>query len=296
MKRYSLYLAAAVLLISQLACEALNPANVIENIDPEAIIDALPDEMDIEQIEPLIQEAVPEVEEQNAPLVQEENLVSISAAGITLWYDPNVLIEVSAEAVPAITEELVYETVHPEYAMFTFPGLDGYIAVVPVAPMEQLVPEAGQSFQLLKNALSAQPESFDKCAPQVPLMYFYHECSHQQFAANVDYLDFVNGNGMRFVSVYAIQDLAPVNNDNLVYIFEGFTEDGKYYLTGEMGIDNEMLALAGDSIPQDVYTDLEGSIMREFFKGFEIALNEAELMYEPSLDYIDRVFTSIKVE
>jgi len=295
MKKYYLILSAAVLLISQLACEALNPGNITIDIEPEEIIDALPEDIEIEDLEPLIEEAMPDTEQESAPPVQEENLISISAAGITLWYDPNILNDVGAEAVPAVTEPMAYETIHPEYAMFTFPGLEGYLAVEPVAGQEQLTPEAGETFQLLHNALAAKPGSFEKCAPQIPLITFYHECSHQEFAANVGYLDFLNGSGMRFVSVYAIQDLAPVNNDNLVYIFQGFTADGQYYLTGEFQVDNELLALAGDSIPDEVYTDMEGTIMREFFKGFEASLTGAEALYEPSLESIDQIFSSIKV-
>jgi len=308
--KYKRILSVVVLLITtQLACAALNPLNLVDNmdaqdlldvlpddIDPDAFLDALPEEFDLEELEPFVEDALPEFDSEDLPPLDSANLVSTSAAGITLWYDQNLLADVRSETVPAITEILVYETVHPDYALFTFPGLDGYLAVVPVAPQMELVPEAGESFQLLQNALAAQPESFDRCVPQVPLVYFYHDCNHQQFAANVRYMDFQNGSGLRFVSVYAIQDLAPVNNDYLVYLFEGFTSDGKYYLTAEFQIDNEMLAFAGDVIPEDVYTDLEGEIMREYFKSMEMALNEADFLYEPSLETIDRIIASFRVE
>lgn len=316
--KYRILLLAAALLMSQMACEALNPLNALDGLDPEALLDALPEDMDPEAIletlpedmdpeaimetlpeemgemESMMEEALPGEDEQ-APPPDPGNLASITAAGITLEYDQNLLPDVQAEAVPAMTEPMAYETMHPEYALFTFPGMEGYLAVVPVGPMKQVVPESADTFQLLQNALAAKPGSFDTCVPQVPIVNFYHECSHQQLASNIGYIDFMNGSGIRYASVYAIQDLAPITNEYLVYNFVGFTAEGQYYLFGEMQIENEMLAMAGELIPEDVYTDMEGTIMREYFKGWESALNEAGVLYDPALEDIDRVFQSMRV-
>jgi hypothetical protein len=47
--------------------------------------------------------------------------------------------------------------------------------------------------------------------------------------AQVQYLDFKNGQGVRFLTQFD-QAPIPINNYELIYTFQGLTSDGKYYI------------------------------------------------------------------
>jgi hypothetical protein len=49
------------------------------------------------------------------------------------------------------------------------------------------------------------------------------------FASNIQAVSFQNGSGIRFVTEYG-QYPAPVNNHELFYHFQGFSNDGEYYI------------------------------------------------------------------
>ncbi|RMF68345.1 MAG: hypothetical protein D6742_05390 [Cyanobacteria bacterium J069] len=48
--------------------------------------------------------------------------------------------------------------------------------------------------------------------------------------SQMEYLRFGSGNGLRFVGVYK-QDVSPILRDQLVYMFQGLTTDGRYYVS-----------------------------------------------------------------
>ncbi|GAB4460829.1 MAG: hypothetical protein OHK0037_08700 [Elainellaceae cyanobacterium] len=48
--------------------------------------------------------------------------------------------------------------------------------------------------------------------------------------SQVEYLRFGSGNGLRFVGVYK-QDVSPILSNEPVYIFQGLTTDGRYYVS-----------------------------------------------------------------
>lgn len=52
----------------------------------------------------------------------------------------------------------------------------------------------------------------------------------QVYQAQVQYLPFSGGTGVRFVTSYA-QDVSPITNDDLIYIYQGLTNDGKYWVS-----------------------------------------------------------------
>lgn len=68
----------------------------------------------------------------------------------------------------------------------------------------------------------------------------------QVFRAQVKYLDFINGQGVRFLTEYA-QYSAPVNNHDLFYAFQGITADGKYWVSAILPVNAVYLQAAYDS-------------------------------------------------
>ena len=72
----------------------------------------------------------------------------------------------------------------------------------------------------------------------------------QVMHAQVQYLDFKSGKGVRFLTQYN-NGLSPVNNHDLIYTFQGLTSDGKYYVAVVLPLTNPDLpadSLSGGNI------------------------------------------------
>ena len=62
----------------------------------------------------------------------------------------------------------------------------------------------------------------------------------QIFSAHMQLIDFKSGKGVRFLTQYD-QYAAPVNNHELVYEFQGLTNDGKYYIVAVLPVSSSIL-------------------------------------------------------
>lgn len=223
-------------------------------------------------------------------------LVQIEWDGVTLSYDPNLILDIEASTVPAKTGEDPYEMPAPSYTQFSLILDSGVILVVPIAAYLEVADFAEELFVDLSLLIDEKPEEFGDCVPELPLVAFFHHCDHQQFNANVDFVDFQNGSGVRFVTVYGIQDAVPVSNENLVYIFQGFTEDDKYYLVGGFRLTHKQLDEYVGAFPQEVYTDEDGVALGEYFSGYEELLNKTPEDFQPLLTRFDMIIESLRVE
>jgi len=216
--------------------------------------------------------------------------------GIKLHYDPQLVIDVQppSESVPASGGDEAYSAPHPEFVHF-----DLYMeqAQVYVAPVEGYKDAADFAPGVIADlqALIDTPENFNECVPELPLKQFFHTCDHQQFNASLGKLDFQNGSGIRFVTVYAVQDMAPVDNDHLLYVFQGFTNDGKYYLKALVRMLHAQLPDTGE-IPADIYSSTDPAVLEDYFGGFERVLEADEAGFAPKLKWIDAFLGSLRVE
>jgi len=134
----------------------------------------------------------------------------------------------------------------------------------------------------------------DGCVPELPLDEFYRMCEHQQFTSNKKLVDFGNGSGLRFVTVYAIQDLSPVGNNNLEYVFQGLTNDGKYYVKIIAEMMHSSLDGTGE-IPPDVMTGSAEDV-QEYFGIFGEIFSQNESGFTPELDWLDEVIGALSFE
>jgi hypothetical protein len=150
--------------------------------------------------------------------------------------------------------------------------------------------------QRLKEMIAARSSQVQECIPQPPLSAFYTTCSHQQFDANIAYVNFQNGSGVRFVTVYAIQDAVPVPNEHLTYVFQGFTEDERYYVSAGFHITHMDLEEFVAEVPEEVYADTSGEALRQYLEDFEALLNAAEGQYQPLLSRFDEILGSLSIE
>ena len=137
---------------------------------------------------------------------------------------------VTSEVVPAVPASASgpMSAVMPEYTLLT---LQGY-AVAKSAHTPQIlvirVSDLGVNATAAKAAADLQTLLQNQQAGvTLPYLPIYNE--KQMLHAQVKFLDFRNGKGVRFVTEWS-QGLIPVNNRQLIYTFQGLTSDGKYFV------------------------------------------------------------------
>jgi hypothetical protein len=229
------------------------------------------------------------------PLPDQSGLASITQDGITLFYDPSLILDIIADTVPAALEPGPYVEPHPDYVSFYLLLDSGTLSVIRVQDYAAILDSAEEELQRLKDMITERPSQVQGCIPQPPLSAFYAACTHQQFNANIDYVNLQNVSGVRFVTVYAIQDAVPVSNEHLTYVFQGFTDDERYYVSAGFHITHKDLQEFVAEVPQEVYADTSGEALRQYFEEYEAILNAAEGRYQPLLSRFDEMLSSLRV-
>ena len=153
---------------------------------------------------------------------------------------------------PGVAREVAPEFFPPRYVRVTFHGeADPRAAlnVYPVAGLLQQYPEAGpyyvrsrldQLHDLLKTrpALAAFPQ-----LPYLPLPN-----AAQVLHTTGTYLTFPGGSGIRYLTVYR-QDFSPFLRREVLYTFQGLTDDGRYYISFTFPVSPPFLPKRLEDIP-----------------------------------------------
>jgi hypothetical protein len=115
------------------------------------------------------------------------------------------------------------------------------IYVYPAQAYADLDAGASESIQRLNNILGNPGAPIS--SEQLPAVPFFNAA--QVFASNIQVISFQNGQGVRFLTEYA-QYVAPADNYDLFYHFQGLTSDGAYYIIAILPITSPVLAETSD--------------------------------------------------
>lgn len=202
--------AAFVLLLG--ACQ---PAVVSPNPTPEpATASALPEQPTAAAPEPA-QEASGEVVLNLSGVAQDQTVKTVAA--------------VSADAGGPYWEIL------PQHQRITLQGypvtdhlLQPQIFVYPVAELAAFNEGAGQMAVDLQALLESQQP-----AERMPFLPLFNAA--QVMHAQTEFLDFQNGRGVRYLTQFDQAPL-PINNTELIYTFQGLTDDGQTYVAAVLPV------------------------------------------------------------
>jgi hypothetical protein len=210
-----------------------------------------------------------------------------------IYYDPKIDSYVSnvGKVIPASDGKGLYMVAHPEFAEFNFSLIKARIYVTPVAEYEKTADFAPEIIADLQRLIEGS-ESFENCVPELPLNQFFHDCGHQQFISNNARIRLGNGQAIRFVTVYGIQDLRPVGNDTLVYVLQGFTDDGEYYVKAVVKLMHSQLPGIGE-IPPEVYTAQNADEADAYFRDYAQMFDQSEGESKPLLEWIEQVMGTL---
>ncbi len=171
------------------------------------------------------------------------------------------------------------------------------IYVYPSMPYVELVPAAFESMHRLRNVMNPGTTI---TADQLPAVPFFNAA--QVFASNIQAVTFQNGSGVRFLTEYA-QYAAPINNHELVYQFQGFTNDGEYYIIAILPITAPVLAETSDAgaplppggIPYPLMADPSADMQAYYTSVAELLNAASPEAFTPSLNQLDALIQSMRI-
>jgi len=200
---------------------------------------------------------------------------------------------------------------HPSWELtpgHTVVKLEGYslqgkffepqIYVYPAMPYVELFPGAFESMHRLRNVMNPTGPITPDQLPAVP---FFNAA--QVFASNVQAIPFQNGSGIRFLTEYA-QYPAPVNNHELFYHFQGFTNDGEYYIIAILPITVPVLAEtsdAGSPLPSDgiqypFFADPNPEVLQKYYEDVANLLSATpNNVFAPAIGQLDALIQSMQI-
>ncbi len=289
MKRFSALLIATIVIGSFLtACGSLSPQTPIVAPTPEASPTMM-------------------AEPSSTPATDILPGIAASFDRLSLVIPSGIAAGGSGTLVPEAKGETVASwDFAPEHIQFT---LDSYplqgkflqpqIYVYPAATYAQMQEygKAAQSLERLQAVLAQSSMVDEKMLPEVP---FFNVS--QALAAQVKVIPFQNGRGVRMVTEYAM-GRAIINNHELIYHFEGLTDDGQYYVIAilpvtvpgvpEDGQPGRAIPEGGVAVPD--FNDMNANWMgyygevRQMLQGLESG------SYSPNLDQLDALIGSLNI-
>lgn len=170
------------------------------------------------------------------------------------------------------------------------------IYVYPASAYAELLPPAFESIHRLNNLLY-EPNNIP-ALDQLPGVPFFN--TQILFASHIQFVEFQNGSGIRYVTEYA-QSPSPANNTDLFYNFIGVSGDGNWYVVAIFPLTNPVLAetsAIGAPLPErGVPYPAELTRMDTYYIAVSDLLN-AQLpgSFTPSLDELDQLIQSMWIE
>lgn len=120
----------------------------------------------------------------------------------------------------------------------------------------------------------------------------------QVFHAQVKFFQFNGGKGVRYLTMYA-QDVSPVVNERLVYVYQGLTDNGNYVISATFPLRTDALPNKYEDVKDfpDFSGTNAGDLYEAYMKKTTAALDQLKLnAFQPSLDDLDAIVQSIVIK
>ena len=215
---------------------------------------------------------------------------AVEFKNVSFRYDPDVFGKVQSETIAAQALDEPGDKpdgVAPEYVNFAFEfGREDNPAHISVYPLNdyakaysansRLVKTVQQKLKGLKEVIKDPSYRLEGEIPHLP----FRDAS-DNFYVRVKQFNFVGGKGVIFVTHWT-HGAALVSNKNLVYRFEGLSDDGRYYITAETPVSVRFLPFE----PPDKF---EGFTYEHLFEAYRRA--EMKRRYD---DYLKSITDRLK--
>ena len=212
-------------------------------------------------------------------------------AGVSFVFNQALADNISAGVNPAVIDENLWWSV-PEHRSFTFNNwiladsfLDARFKIYPVADFRDINPGVSDRLDGLEEVLANKPIDGEGA----PVGDVFN--AGQMYKSNVKYIQFQNGEGIRFLTQYG-QALSPLGRPMMFYTFQGFTDDGLYFISAILPATHPSLPPADQVTMDQAFVDNWETYVAET----EAMLNaEPDNMFMPPLALLDDMFESMTI-
>lgn len=214
-----------------------------------------------------------------------------------IYFDAGGLGTVRVEEVAQQTADVnaPYWGVYPAHQQFF---LDDYLldntfheprlTVYPTQDYVNLNPIARDRITELQTLLEEQPTDFSE--RDIPLLPIFNAA--QVFRSQIEYVEFANGRGLRFLTHYS-QDIGIVTSSDLFYTFQGLTNDGNYYVSAILPVTTASLPATAEPITDyDAFIATYDTYLQETIAELD-QLSAGEFI--PTLTALDNLVQSIEI-
>ena len=227
--------------------------------------------------------------------------------GISFVVPACMALRPTVETVPAAPLDpnggpMIYYPAHRQVSFVGYPLSGKYfeplLRVFPVAEFEPMSDMSADRITRMREVLKDQTIEPKNTLPLLP---GYNAA--QVFHAQVKFLDFQSGRGLRWLTELA-QYSAPVNNRDLFYSYQGMTSDGKYWISVMLPLNTAYLQQNPDSVevppgglPQPVPGSPNQADELKAYYTLMVGLldNTPNAAFLPALDCLDVLVTSITI-
>lgn len=246
-----------------------------------------------------------------------ENLpqsAKVEFKSVSFSYNPQIFGEVKTEEIAEHAlqkEDDKPDSVEPQYRLFTFDLSTDYssmyIAVYPINDFPRMYAVNKSSVKSMQKTINdfkkvLKDETFRTDYDEIPYLPFRD--ASQTFQVKVRHFDFPNGKGILFLTFWQ-SELELPSNRQLRYIFEGLTNDSKYYVLAEMPTKVSFLSdessdeFEGYKISQE--KEFNSTVVEKKIKDVNKKIaNRLEKLpqneFEPSLNELEKIISTLKVK
>ncbi|MAT43492.1 MAG: hypothetical protein CL609_14240 [Anaerolineaceae bacterium] len=219
-----------------------------------------------------------------------ENLtVSLDLNGIGQNFTTEVIDTSSVDK-----ENAPYWEILPQYTVLTISGypitnhlMKPQIFIYPVNELKNTNEEAGKIANNLQALLKSQEPG-----ENLPFLPMFNAA--QVMSAQVKFMDFQNGQGVRFITQFDQAPL-PINNYELIYTYQGLTKDGLYYVAAVLPVNLSGLPADQQITDQDP-TDFVNNFPAYLENTIQTINQQAAGDFSPTLTSLDEMIQSIEIK
>ncbi|HZW04578.1 MAG TPA: helix-turn-helix transcriptional regulator [Anaerolineaceae bacterium] len=244
---------------------------------------------------PWVVETAPQPVLTAAPILPVDGRYSFE--GVSLAVDPVVASGLTGQVIPenpGSPDGPGWE-IRPQYVQLSPDGypLEGtfhapVISVFPTGDYRRLAPLAGEQVDELAALLAEKPAAPDQI-PFLPLIN-----AGQVFRSNVEYLEFQNGSGVRYLTLLG-QYPAPANNHELFYTFQGLTADGRQMISMVLPVNHPSLRENADAFSQSEMEAIWAD--PDYYPNITASLSaEPAGSFTPDLAALDALVESLEID
>ncbi|MCJ7827006.1 MAG: hypothetical protein MUP36_02040 [Demequinaceae bacterium] len=230
-----------------------------------------------------------------------DNQTNASCDNVSFYLDPDLASGYRCEVVPQVSEEEAYQGIPtPEYVQIT---LQGYTldrsAEIRVVPTADLVEQATDHWSTHPTDLQKLTAGGVGSIPVIEDPYgvpVFRGGSGWAFLSQVAVVAVDDGEGIRFLTEFHTGEPSPVDNNELMYTFEGMTENGEYWVEASLPITHSDLSDdSGDSSLgwtwEEILADLDA-----YYDAVALHLNsQTSDSFSPTIDALDALVASITI-